>query len=68
MLIAIIISLINIIINNIINVNCDIFPTNINDLKCSSFKDMTVAIVRRFFFYNIGFSVIIILIILFIAT
>ena len=61
MLIAIILSIINIIINNIINVNCDIFPTDINDLKCVSFKDLTVAIIRRFIFYNIGFSVILIL-------
>ncbi len=61
MLIAITLSIINIIINNIINVNCDIFPTDINDLKCVSLKDLTVAIIRRFIFYDIGFSVIMIL-------
>ncbi len=61
MLITIILSIINIIINNIINVNCDIVPTDINDLKCISFKDFTLAIIRKFIFHNIGFSVIIIL-------
>ncbi len=56
MLIALIISIINIIINNIINVNCYIYQTDIIDLKCVSFKDTLVVIIRKFLFLNIGFS------------
>ena len=60
MLIASTISIINIIINNIINVNCNIFETKLTDLKCSSYKDIIVAIARRSIFSNFGFSVFII--------
>ncbi len=57
MIIAFIISIITIVINNRINVNCNIFPTDIADLKCVSLKDKIIAITRRIIIYNTGYVV-----------